>query len=85
MRHEMIVPIHALRAAAGRGAQARVKPAVIGAVAAAVAVGMVSDLLHARAIGGGSAKTAALGLAIGIGAALVGFALARAIGRQGKL
>jgi hypothetical protein len=53
------------------------------AVVAAVAAGVFSDLLHAGAPRDGG-KGWAIGLAIGIGAAALGLALARAIGRQVK-
>ena len=82
----MFVPILARRVrAAGKSVQNKVRPAVLAAVLTAVMAGMVSNLLHARALGGSSAKAVVIGLAIGIGAALLGLALARVIGRQGRL
>ena len=81
----MFVPIRSRRAGvAGSSAQERVKPAIAVAVATAVVAGMASDFLHLRSLGGGSVKAAAFGLAIGVGAAALGLALARAIGRQRK-
>jgi hypothetical protein len=80
----MFVPIHRRRrAASGRNAQVKVKPAVMAAVSAVLAV-MVSSLLHTGRSGGGG-NVVVVGLAIGIGAAALGLALARAIGRQGKI
>ena len=81
----MFVPRHRHRAGAGgKPAQVKIKPAIIMAVATAVVAGVASDLLHARALHGGSVKAVAFGLVIGIGAAALGLALARAIGRQPK-
>ena len=81
----MFVPIHARRVrAAGKSVQNKVRPAVLAAVLTAVMAGMASNLLHARALHGGSVKAVAFGLAIGVGAAALGLALARAIGRQPK-
>ena len=80
----MFVPIHPRRTgAAGGNAQVKIKPAVVMAVATAVAAGTVSDVLHAGSRGGGGSGVA-IGLAIGVGAAALGLALARAIGRQPK-
>ncbi len=45
---------------------------------------MVSNLTRAGVSHGASGDGAAVGLAIGIGAAALGLALARAVGRQGK-
>jgi hypothetical protein len=79
----MFVPIHPrVAGAAGKSAQAKVKPAIVMAVATAVAGGIVSDVLHAGSRNGGGGG--AIGVAIGIGAAALGLALARAVGRQLK-
>ena len=83
----MFVPIHPRRSgtgAAGKSAQLKIKPAIVMAVATAVAGGIASDVLHAGS-GGGGGKGVAIGLAIGIGAAALGLALARAVGRQGRI
>ena len=81
----MFVPIHARRAAtAGGRARVKVKPAVVMAVATAVAAGIASDVLHAGASARSDSGWVVLGVVIGIGAAALGLALARAIGRQVK-
>ncbi len=81
----MFVPIHVpRRGAAGKPTQVKIKPAIVMAVATAVAGGIASDVLHSGASGPGGTGSIAVGIVIGIGAAALGLALARAIGRQAK-
>jgi len=81
----MFVPIHPRKAgAAGKPTQIKIKPAIVMAVATAVAAGIASDVLHSGASAPGGTGSIALGVVIGVGAAALGLALARAIGRQAK-
>jgi thymidine phosphorylase len=52
---------------------------------AAITTGIVSNLVQAGTRHSGGGIGSAIGLAIGIGAAALGLALARAVGRQGKI
>jgi hypothetical protein len=82
----MFVPIHARRRGAADGsAQVRSKrAALVAIVGVATTTAMVSNLVQAGARHQAGGKGVAIGLAIGIGSAALGLALARAIGRQGK-
>jgi hypothetical protein len=81
----MFVPIHARRrGAAGGNAQVRSKRATLVAILGVVTTAMVSNVVRAGARGTDGGIGTAIGLAIGIGAAALGLALARAVGRQGK-
>jgi hypothetical protein len=82
----MFVPIHHLphgpRHRGGRNPQVRAR-AVLAAASGAVLTAGVSNALQGAS--GGSGHAMVVGLGIGLGSAALGLAVARAIGRQGKL
>jgi hypothetical protein len=82
----MFVPAHRRRAAAaGKKSQVRSKRAALLGVVAAVTAAMISNLARAGASHRGGGNGTAVWLTVGIGAAVLGLVLARAIGRQGKI
>ncbi len=75
----MFVPIHHIHRSRGKSPQVKIK-AVLGAVVGALVTGVLSRVLH-----GGGPKAVVLALALGLGSAALGIALARRIGRQGRI